>query len=141
MGIILDKRIGNKFFIKTKNDQLQKGSTRLKSGQLESMNNWFYDLTWYNTHLTFDKNGDSVSNISVNGTYSGISLYAYTQTSSVTSVSNGVVTFSTVGSESHEWNILGVTFTESREIITSGTYNTNTNTGTVNLIDNEYPFH
>jgi hypothetical protein len=142
MQLTFNKSAGNKVFASTIKKNRQKISLqRLKSGNIEAMNSWFYDLTWYNLVLTYEKSGGSVSNISVNGSYEGLSFYTYTQTASTTSVEDGIITFQTYGYETHEWSILGVTFTETRAITTSGTYNTNTNTGSVDLSGNGYWFH
>ncbi len=142
MKIKFDKRIGNKFFATSINDSLQKSSLslRLKSSNIESLEEWFYDLTWFNVSLSYDKNGSSISNVSVNSFYTGTSLYSFTQTSSNTSANNGTITFQIYGNETHVWTVMGVTFSETRAIHASGSYNTNTNTGDIDLSGNGYWF-
>lgn len=143
MIIKLNESIGDKVIASTINNNLQNGISlsRLKSGSNESTSSWFYDLTWYNVSVTYNNNGGSIGNVSVNGTYTGLSLYSYTQTSSTSSVQDGIISFQTYGYETHEWSIMGVSFSETRSIQTSGSYNTYTGKGSVNLSGNGYWFH
>jgi hypothetical protein len=141
--IKLNESIGDKVFASTTTKNLQNSVslTRLKSGSIESTSSWFYDLTWYNVSISYNNNGGSFSDISINGNYTGLSLYTYSQTSSTSSVQDGIISFQTYGYETHQWSIMGVSFSETRAIRTSGTFNTNTGIGTVNLSGNGYWGH
>lgn len=146
VNIKYTKSIGDKVFVSTNKKKHPNGFSvpRLKGNNnesMDSMDSWFYDLTWYDILITYDLKGDSINNISVNGTYTGLSLYTYSQSKSTVSEEDGIITFKTYGYETCNWNILGITFSETRAIKTSGTYNTNTGTGSVDLSDNGYWFH
>ena len=125
---------------KTKEVKIPLALPMLKNGnEIYNNSKWFYDLTWYDVTIVYT--GDTW-NIQISSYYTGLGYRTYTQYSTVvTSVNNGIISYKIVGVESTTYSILGVTFTESRTIQSTGTYNPSTGTGSISLAGNGYWFH
>jgi hypothetical protein len=111
---------------------------RLKSSSVEQelalLHKWFYDLTTFNVSLKYDFTSSTISNIIVNSYYTGVSLYDYTQISAAANSIYPLITFTTIGKESHTWSIFGVEFTESRTVVSSGNYHIQLHEGEVTFL-------